>query len=241
MTDLLYGIGDIHGCLSELKLLMSMIESDAGNKKAKIIFVGDYIDRGPDSKGVVDFLMNLKNSDTREYFFIKGNHEDMMLDPYGQRDWWYNGGKQTLSSYQCESFRLFPDDHQEWYKNLLPYYQHGRFVFVHAGLDPSLILEEQNFHNMIWSRKYVGYNGEYEGGYFVTYGHTPMDNIVLCRNGAAIDTGCVFDGADLLMGKKAEGKLSAIRIEPETGDIRFMATRGETMIYSPKVHDKRDT
>lgn len=240
MASILYCIGDIHGCLTQLKTLMEMIEDDAGHRDAKIVFVGDYIDRGPDSKGVVDFLINLKNSKNREYIFLKGNHEDMMMDPYGQRDWWYNGGKQTMDSYRCESFRLFPEDHQEWFKNLRTYYQYGRFVFVHAGLDPSLKLEDQSEHSMLWNRKYVGYNGEYEGGYFVTYGHTPLSDIIRCNNGAGIDTGCVFDDADLLTGEKAEGKLSAIRIEPDIERITFMAVRGEKKIFDPHVRDRRD-
>lgn len=179
-------VGDIHGCYDELLELMEKIQLSNHHLK-HIVFVGDYIDRGPKSMQVFDYVRKISNA-----VLLKGNHEDMMAtelvdDKYAY--WAENGGHQTKTSYN--SIEAMYADAVDM--KMLPYYfKFGRVVVSHAGIDPTLKLEEQSENNLLWSRHAVGYDGDYVDNAFSVFGHTPMRDVIRKKNQMAIDTGCVF-------------------------------------------------
>ncbi len=188
---LLYAIGDIHGCLDELKVMLAEIDRDIEQqgKPHKLIFVGDYIDRGPDSMGVIELIR--KRTDTE---CLMGNHEDMMLND--QSSWMYNGGAEAIASYGGyggENWDVYLE-HRKWAAELKWWYQYEHYVFVHAGVHPDLKMEEHNRFDLVWERDYNFFNDDYTHGYQVTHGHTPMKDIHVAKNKINIDTGCVFGG-----------------------------------------------
>lgn len=193
----LYVIGDIHGCYDEMMKILGLIEDHAEDSPHKIVFIGDYIDRGPNSSGVLDELV--KRSKDPKYVFIRGNHD---LMPFEDRmTWAMNGGGETLSSYRNGTFEddYFPEDHIKFLKSTRLYYQHwipseNRYIVcVHAGINPDLPMEDQNDFTMVWTRNMVGYKGDYHDNYFVVHGHTPLKGEVLRTNNTLnIDTACVF-------------------------------------------------
>ena len=153
-----YAIGDIHGCLAELKTIVETLRSvEDLRSDDTLVFTGDYVDRGPDSKGVIDYLIEL-NEDQR-CVFLMGNHEDMLLWWFGiehsRREtpqhkktqsadiWLRNGGVQTLNSYGIDPFDhqanqengvTFPESHVEFLRGLPYYHIEGSNLFVHAGV-----------------------------------------------------------------------------------------------------------
>jgi len=141
-----YVIGDIHGCLKSLKRLMKKLPV---KKEDELIFVGDYIDRGKDTKGVVDFLLDLSKKYSCE--FLRGNHEQMLLDYIDDkkmgRIWYLNGMDATLDSYG--NINSIPKDHLEFFRNTKFYYQTENYLIVHAGVLPGKPLEEQDEMEMI--------------------------------------------------------------------------------------------
>ncbi len=194
-----FAVGDIHGCLDKLEKLIAEIDPDA--RKDTLIFLGDYIDRGPDSRGVVDFVLDLQKTCSRVVCLI-GNHEKMLLDyirDHGNRDLYFlNGGRATLKSYGLgadEPVREedFPEAHLRFFKALLPYYETGNHIFVHAGLRPGVPLEKQDREDLIWIRgDFIFGSPEFEKT--VVFGHTPFRNPYEDSRRIGIDTGAVFGG-----------------------------------------------
>jgi serine/threonine protein phosphatase 1 len=191
----IFAIGDIHGCYDRLKALMEKIPIDCS--RDTLVFIGDYIDRGPHSVEVVDYLIHLKKR-VPEVIFLKGNHEDM-LDKFitGADRFTYllNGGQQTLDSYltkpvQSEFFPI-PPDHMEFFKSLRLFYETEEFIFVHAGLRPRVPLKSQNTEDLLWIRnKFV--STKYDFGKRVIFGHTPLKKPLVEPNKIGIDTGAVY-------------------------------------------------
>lgn len=226
----LYAIGDVHGCYSELIELIDLIDKDRGDDDCKIVFVGDYVDRGPDSALVVEYLNQLRNQEMPgfEFIFLKGNHEDMMikaLSGKGTRDdrdmFYYNGGIKTMESYE-EHYLTFKD-HEAFFASLPRYHRHGDFLFVHAGLAPLLdktIEEATSFTSWLdhdpclWSRSWNDYDGEFPEGVFVVHGHTPVPDVTFHANQVNIDTGCVFGKPN----RDGYGLLTAVRLDGRTKD-----------------------
>lgn len=216
----IFAIGDVHGCLDSLKEMYGWIQEtiEPGDE---IVFLGDYIDRGPDSKRVVDFLIDKRQTSTNRIVCLLGNHEEMMLDalahpnPQEFNGWALMMGRQTMDSYRNAGFSNIPADHLEFYKSLTLYYTKGKYVFVHAGIDPNLPLDVQTKNTMIWTRRYDGYNGDYNGGYTVIRGHTPKERIVVTRNQINIDTGAVFGGV-----------LTCVILDTENDSQQFYQVKG---------------
>ncbi len=152
-----YAIGDIHGCLTKLIELIGLCRADAGNRPAKFIFLGDYIDRGPDSRGVVEFLMSLQEDRPDDVICLMGNHEDMLLPALDAPDWEENwlrtGGIQTLQSYGVEKGASIPQDHVDWIRHLPKFHDDGQRFFVHAGVHPDRPLNGQDEHDLLWIRE----------------------------------------------------------------------------------------
>ena len=214
-----YAFGDVHGCLDELKELHALVEQDRDGAPSTYVFLGDYIDRGPDSAGVVQFLIDASSGedDTRPaYVFIRGNHEQMMRDAeYGEdRDavyiWMSNGGVETQKSYFDGRY-----DHSDFYKRLRWYHSIGDVAFVHAGIDPEKSLEDQSNNTLIWSREFNRYNGTFKDNRYVVHGHSPVPDVYRLNNQINIDTGCVF-GQDF---SEDYGKLTALKITSESGSF----------------------
>src|SRR5437016_5354243 len=139
-------IGDIHGCNTALACLLRTVQP---GREDQIIFLGDYIDRGPGSREVIDALLDLRK--TCSTVFLRGNHEAMILEAresFLQADIWQSyGGLETLFSYGANYSRdwasAIPDNHWAFIENTLPFYETANHIFVHACLDPDLDLCDQ--------------------------------------------------------------------------------------------------
>ena len=191
----IFAIGDIHGCADKLHALMDRIPIDyAGDS---LIFIGDYIDRGPGSFEVVDYLVDLKRS-YPQIVFLKGNHEDMLqkyLEGTDRFTYLFNGGQQTLDSYlnrqNKSEFSPIPSDHLEFYKSLTLYYQTEDYIFVHAGIREKIPLNEQDPEEILWIREDFIYS-KFDFGKRVIFGHTPFSEPLVKPNKIGIDTGAVY-------------------------------------------------
>jgi serine/threonine protein phosphatase 1 len=195
----IFAIGDIHGCLSYLEDLVAKITVDPDEDR--IVFIGDYVDRGPDAKGVVEFILELK----RKYKIIclVGNHERLMMDYYdygfNKAIWFANGGTSTVASYGIiatpEGKKInFPETHLRFFRSLLPYYETEDYFFVHAGLKPDVPLTQQDPIDLVWIRDDF-IDSDYDFGKRVIFGHTPrLHGPYIDPYKIGIDTGAVYGG-----------------------------------------------
>lgn len=198
-----YVIGDIHGCADELRYLVDALPVQAHDE---IVFLGDYIDRGPNSSAVVAFLIALKRQWTEhKLVFLKGNHEDMLLSYLqvsGQHGKMFlpNGGKATVQSYgvapeQVTPSRLkdvMPPDHLAFYQALESYYISESYLCVHAGIHPQRTLAEQSEEELLWIRHPFLYSSHILP-YTVLFGHTPQHSVLYdLPYKVGLDTGLVY-------------------------------------------------
>ena len=176
----LFAIGDIHGCPDELSAILKSIAPVAGDT---VVFVGDYVDRGPSSREVIELALELERGDA-ECVFLKGNHEDMMLSFLGMpgnygESFLFNGGIATLDSYGVHEEDLedaharLPGAHLDFMNRLATSYLRPPYLFVHAGIMPTRQLEEQQAEDMLWIRQEFIYN-PHKIDATVVFGHTPM-------------------------------------------------------------------
>lgn len=206
-------IGDIHGCLDPLQRLLQTLNPKPSDT---LVFLGDYVDRGPDSKGVIEHLIELNKKCS--CVFLLGNHEVLMLDYLAGllslSDWEKNGGVATLDSYADEGKAQIPDAHLEFLKSCLPYYDTPDYFFVHGGVKPFRTIEE-NLKRMtklelVWERSHLDesvLNAEdYKWEKTVVCGHTPIPRPIVLEKLIAIDTGCVYNQQSRL------GRLTAIAL-----------------------------
>ena len=188
-------IGDIHGCLDMVKRLIDKI--DWQPDKDRLIFLGDYIDRGENSKGVVDFILALTRCSSRVECLI-GNHEALFLDYLNGRDrrlFLSNGGWLTVEGYLAEKSEedgpLVPPDHMSFYLSLKTYIELEDYYIVHAGFKPGVTIKDQQQTDMIWIRDQFIYTN-YDFGKRVIFGHTPFDEPFIMENKIGLDTGAVY-------------------------------------------------
>jgi serine/threonine protein phosphatase 1 len=194
-----YVIGDIHGCsktLTELLKIMEPIHADD-----TIIFIGDYIDRGPDSKGVVDIVLDLRKRHNR-VITLMGNHEFMFINALKGIDiegFLRSGGEDTFKSYgiPVDTFqdlhKKIPQEHLVFFQELLLYWEDQEHIYVHAGLKPGMHLTQQSMDWLLWARdEFIDLT--YDFGKKVIYGHTPYDKPKIDDNKIGVDTGAVYDG-----------------------------------------------
>jgi len=220
----IYAIGDIHGRADCLARTFDSIDRDKqsrGVSKASVeIYLGDYVDRGPDSKGVIDRL--LARSQATDTVLLRGNHEIMMesflrgLTPFSE--WRPLGGLETVMSYGVDGRGILtlsgdgprralaeklPLSHMRFFPTLRAHCVLGPYLFVHAGLRPGVPLAEQTVDDMTWIREdFLTYPGDF--GHIVVHGHTPVQDIEYLPNRVNIDTGAY-----------ASNRLSVIRIDDE--------------------------
>jgi serine/threonine protein phosphatase 1 len=191
----LFAIGDIHGCFDKLKALIQKIDIDF--ETDRLIFLGDYIDRGPCSYEVVDYLIELKKQQPN-VVFLKGNHEEMFENYFAGIDrfaYLSNGGRQTIDSYVRNGFKpgndLIPKEHMNFFKNLDLFYETDNYIFVHAGLKEKKMIKEQVPEDLLWIRqKFI--KSKYNFGKQVIFGHTPLASPLVQANKIGIDTGAVY-------------------------------------------------
>jgi len=197
----IFAIGDIHGTASKLDQLMTMIPIKA--KEDSLVFIGDYLDRGPNPKGVIDSVLEIIRS-INHVVCLRGNHEQMFLNYYcenkGEELFMHNGGITTLISYGFKGTggkeaMTVPDSHMDFLTNLQPYYETDDYIFVHAGLRPGIALDQQDINDLLWLR-YEFINSPYDFGKKVIFGHTPISLAApfIEKNKLGIDTGAVFGG-----------------------------------------------
>jgi serine/threonine protein phosphatase 1 len=188
----LLAIGDIHGCRTSLQELLARVcPTDCD----QLVFLGDYIDRGPDSAGVIDDLLVLQSRFPRS-IFLRGNHEQMLLDVLAGEDpaaFLLNGGGKTIASYQMRGDWPPSAEHRQFFEELPALYQTGGFIFVHAGLRPGRPLEEQIPEDLLWIRQDFLDSTDRWGG-VVVFGHTPRQEPLLDEHRIGLDTGCVYGG-----------------------------------------------
>lgn len=234
----LYAIGDIHGCRAALDALIAVIEADAAAAKtrtgarAQLVFLGDYVDRGPDVKGVIDRLLEIgaRRPDT---VFLKGNHEAAMLDflnhPEDMPDWLDWGGMATLESYVGDGgpgrdrrnmdrrgaaealAAAMPEAHRSFFGSLALYHEAEDYLFVHAGLRPGRALADQQEGDLLWIRKaFHNTRRRQRPAQVVVHGHQPYDKPLDAGWRIGVDTGAYYSG-----------RLTAVALEGE--DRRFLS------------------
>jgi serine/threonine protein phosphatase 1 len=208
---MLYAIGDVHGELEKLEELLESLPLGEGDR---LIFLGDYVDRGRDSFGVIERLIEPQK--TWPCVFILGNHESMFLDFLGWNDPAYfggdaflmNGGDRTLESYGLleqsdkKKYQL-PKSHEDFLLNLKLYHREGDYLFVHAGINRDLlrendvgyVLHKARVEDLLWNRSTCEL--PHNMPVTVVYGHTPSEKFEVRWNlpfNIGIDTGAVYGG-----------------------------------------------
>jgi len=172
-------IGDVHGCLTSLKNLLDLVKPEAGDR---VIMLGDYVDRGPDSKGVIDYLINWPWK--AKLTLLKGNHELIMEDSVLSEEhfsyWCDVGGLETLISYNTRVEHI-PLSHWEFVLDGRPYHETKKIIFVHGGVDPKVPMDEQDFDELSWRR--FSNARAHQSGKLVVCGHT------IQRGGVPVDKG----------------------------------------------------
>jgi serine/threonine protein phosphatase 1 len=204
----IYAIGDIHGCARQLAGLHDVIAGDLAARpvaSALLLHIGDYVDRGADTAGVIARLLNGCPIPGMDMVNLMGNHESTMLEALtGERaagtDWLFAGGKAALQSYGIDPegprdvwADVIPRAHQDFLRDLVLMHREGGYAFIHAGVRPGIALEDQARDDLLRSRQPFLYS-EADFGAVVVHGHTPVKVPVVRHNRIAIDTGAVFGG-----------------------------------------------
>ena len=227
-----YAIGDIHGCAHLLDRLHEKIEADLAKgrpSEVQLIYLGDYVDRGPDSVGVLDRLSRPPPAGIRRVL-LKGNHEDMLgsflSDPDVGSSWRQLGGLETLFSYRIdvnavlgragfggladELRKRMPQTHAETLARLETSTSLGDYFFCHAGVRPRVALDRQDSRDLMWIRREF-LDSAVDFGKTVVHGHSPVEQPDVRSNRINIDTGAY-----------ATGRLTALVLEG--ADRRFLST-----------------
>jgi serine/threonine protein phosphatase 1 len=188
-------IGDVHGCLGMLQRLLEKIEWRPDSDR--LIFLGDYVDRGEDSRGVVEYVLQISSTAER-VDCLMGNHERILLDFVEGRDastFFLNGGTSTLNSYrafqQGYENALIPEEHIRFLRSLKLWIELDDYYVVHAGLRPGLELEDQSQEDLLWIRDSFIFSN-YPFRKKIIFGHTPFSSPLVMENKIGLDTGAVY-------------------------------------------------
>ena len=207
-----YAIGDIHGRLDLLHEVMLKIREDVNSLSEKkdimLVFLGDYIDRGMQSREVIDYLITLSAQTEYQCNFLRGNHEAMLLDflsyPKTLSAWQNFGGLETLNSYGLRIRELFeerefeqaqealmslmPQEHYDFYASTITKLEIGDYFFCHAGVKPGVDLADQEASDLLWIRDEF-LESTINHGKMIIHGHTPVEKAEIWSNRINIDTG----------------------------------------------------
>lgn len=213
-----YAIGDVHGCLKQMQAALNRIDDDIEAHEIDdptLVFLGDYVDRGPNSAGVLEEVMQLALSDPEAVICLMGNHERMMLDfldkplKAGPR-WLRYGGVETLESFGIESITqdaepeqlyeaceelwdALPEGMEPWLRHLSMRWSCGNLHCVHAALDPAHPIKQQSQETMLWGCESFMKTPRSDGNW-VIHGHTVVDKPVWENSRISLDTGCYYTG-----------------------------------------------
>jgi len=237
---LTYAIGDIHGRFDLLEQALQLIARHAGGAPGRVIFLGDYVDRGPDSRRVVERLMKIEAAGAA--VCLKGNHEDMMVRALSgegrlaMEQWLRNGGGQTLMSYGVrpgeDPAPHVPGEHTRWMATLPTSTGDGRRIYVHAGLSPKTPFDRQNETSMLWIRERFLRAKAKELETHVVHGHTPLwegkpdaDEPELLPHRTNLDTAAF-----------ATGVLSIGVFDPDRdgGPVEVLTARGPAQVFAAR-------
>ena len=229
-----YVVGDIHGCLEELACLLENLPLESSDR---LVFLGDYVDRGPDSKGVVSYLIEWQRKGEHELIFLKGNHEDMLLSylgfpgRYGEM-FLHNGGGATLASYgvspenssRLEILSRISPGHIDFFRGLKSFYLMEPFLCVHAGIHPSKPLDQQVEEELFWIRDEFILN-RHPLPYTVLFGHTPQREVLFhLPYKVGLDTGLVYGN-----------RLSCLEVQEK---VLYQIDRGKRNVAQRAVRDR---
>jgi len=232
-----YAVGDIHGRVDLLNSLLDLISDDvtaeAGEAEVTLVFLGDYVDRGPDSRLVIETLRQLKAYAGDRVSMLKGNHEEALLgfiaDPASGPLWTDFGGRETLRAYGVNPPHLradtegwieardafvaaIPDDHMRFLESLRLTETIGDYLFVHAGVRPGVPLSDQKEKDLLWIREEF-LQSRRALDQMVVHGHTPTEKPEIMNGRIGVDTGAY-----------ATGVLTALVLQGETRS--FLQTGG---------------
>ena len=215
-----FAVGDIHGCKNLLDKIHNKIRIATNTKSGKklIIYLGDYIDRGPDVKGTIDTLINF-NLPNVEKIFLLGNHEQMFLDVLEGKNnslynWISNSGLETIESYGGDLSKYIDDNleltfekkivtkikkflpkaHLNFFNNLKLYHVWNNYLFVHAGINPKMPIEKQQKETLIWTREKSFFDPLMTYDKIVVHGHTAKEKIEKYPFRINLDTGSFYSG-----------------------------------------------
>ncbi len=238
LDELVYVVGDIHGCIEKLSDLLGHIDDDLARHPGvigRVVFVGDYIDRGENSADVLRFMADVTRAHPERLIGLMGNHERMLLDfladPTGSAKRWIRyGGLETLASFGVgaglttesrnagdlldaagDLMEAMGSDLVEWLHDLPLTWRSGTLWVVHAGADPALAMDAQTNKTLLWGDE-TFLTQDRSDGQWVAFGHQPFDEPFAKAGRIATDTGAVYGG-----------KLTAARISPE-GDVSFLTS-----------------
>jgi serine/threonine protein phosphatase 1 len=234
----IYAIGDVHGRRDLLDVLLERVEADLARRphpRARLVLLGDYIDRGPDSRGVIERLVQVAGGPLRPTFLL-GNHDACLLAYLDDPEWnerglhWFHtgmGGAATLASYGVgdvsevvprhghDAFcAAFPEAHRRFLESCVLRERIGSYLFVHAGVRPGVPVEEQTAEDLLWIREpFLSSRSDF--GAKVVHGHTIVPFVEHHPNRIAVDTGAVKTGV-----------LSCLVLEGD--DVALLTTAGTT-------------
>lgn len=201
MEGKIYAIGDIHGCLDPLNRLLKKIGPDP--ERDRLVFLGDYINRGPDSRGVIERLIEVKKEHPLTVL-LKGNHEVMFSDYLEGRHrelFLHAGGLETLNSYDINLFertndrKKIPEGHVQFLQELLPFWETNDYIFVHAGFEKGRHPAMQRSEWLYWADRKRFLRQRFPGGKkIVIFGHFAEDEPIVMEDKVGIDSGAVYGG-----------------------------------------------
>jgi serine/threonine protein phosphatase 1 len=227
-ADLTIAVGDIHGCRDKLDRLLARCLHHAGERLKRLVFLGDYIDRGPDSCGAVEALIGLQRRLGERVVCLRGNHEVLLMEALAKDDmglWLFNGAATTLASYGVARVADLPPGHLAWFEALKISFDDGRRFFVHAGVDPGRPLDAQRAFDLVWMREpFLSHRKDY--GRLIVHGHTPQ------RTGRPdwrgwrlnLDTAAVYGGR----------LTAAVFDESRAGPLAFITDEGDAVAASAR-------
>jgi len=197
-----FAISDIHGCLASFKSLLKKINY---SKSDTLYLLGDYIDRGPESKGVIDYIWQLQAEGYQVYCLL-GNHEQLLLDSVAKPSPFYKGRPEVLANFEVTHNQFIPKKYIQWMKNLKYYIELDDYILVHAGLNFEKKDPLSDLDSMIWIRYwYDAINTDWLDNRIIIHGHTPTKQLDIKRSlkelaeisAINIDAGCVFQSFGL--------------------------------------------
>ncbi|MEM9234283.1 MAG: metallophosphoesterase family protein [Pseudomonadota bacterium] len=227
-TPQIVAVGDIHGRADLLERLLRRLEKKIAGRPHQTVFLGDYVDRGAESREVLNMLLGYQDR-FPDTVFLKGNHEQVMLDflaaPDENAEWLDWGGAETLTSYGVkvggapdlmalrDAFaEALPDSHFQFLMSLPSLYEVGAYVFVHAGVDPHRSVDEQSERDLLWIRgSFLEAGEEHFDGRIIVHGHTPVKKAENLPWRINVDTGAFWSS-----------RLTAVMLDGE--ERRFVTT-----------------